>query len=279
MNTPILFPLLLLLLLVPLVLASHKFVSPVSPQARCPNQCRRFRSSVRRSCTNSAFRRNNCQVQRCTRFNGFRGFTCTDRIPQPFQTTTAAPSPTKMSAASSTPTATAALSATPSKSSSPSTTSTAMASVTPSVSVSPDASTTATATPSETPAASPSNSASASPSASPPAPRYVGAVMCMSGRSVFNVGVVDVDGELNIAMFAVTEETAMEYLDCIREDASSVSVEEYLEHAYNNCVGEDPEICRVNDLATGDCTCTQGQTPDRCVWRPYRRSVRRCDDV
>lgn len=93
---------------------------------------------------------------------------------------------------------------------------------------------------------------------------------------MYNVGVVNELNELHISMFSVTEEAAMEYLECIKNDRATRSVEEYLDYAYNNCVGEEPEMCVVNDLATGDCTCSK--TPVRCISPPYRRSVNRCND-
>lgn len=65
---------------------------------------------------------------------------------------------------------------------------------------------------------------------------------------MYIVAVVNQLNELNIAMFSVTEEMAMEYLDCIKNDRSTKSVEEYLEYAFNNCVGEEPEKCVLNDL-------------------------------
>lgn len=90
------------------------------------------------------------------------------------------------------------------------------------------------------------------------------------------MGVINQDDELHIAMFSVTEEKAVEDLECIRNDRASRSVEEYLDYAYNNCIGEDTEMCTVNNLETGDCTCTS--TPVRCVSPPYRRAVNRCND-
>lgn len=100
--------------------------------------------------------------------------------------------------------------------------------------------------------------------------------MCQSGRSVYNVGVIDIDDELHIATFAVTEETALEQLDCISHDRASVSVEEYLSYAFFNCVGEDSSMCKF-DKAKNECSCDS--TPIRCVSPPFRRAVDRCNLV
>lgn len=105
-------------------------------------------------------------------------------------------------------------------------------------------------------------------------PRFKKAVVCQSGRSVYNVGVIDVDDMLHIATFAVTEETALEQLDCINNDRAAVSVEEYLNYAYSHCVGEDRDVCRL-EKPKNECTCDS--TPIRCVFAPFRRAVDRCN--
>lgn len=114
------------------------------------------------------------------------------------------------------------------------------------------------------------------PPTTPPGPsRFKSVVMCKSGRSVFNVGIVDVEDNLHIAMFSVTEEKAMADITCIRNDLASVSVEEYLDYAFNNCIGEDQDKCSINNA--GVCTCSS--MPARCISPAYKRAVNRCEDI
>lgn len=110
----------------------------------------------------------------------------------------------------------------------------------------------------------------------PPAfvPRYKKAVLCRNGMSVYNVGIIDIDDMLHIAMFAVTEETATEYLNCIKQDQASVSVEEYLHYAYNHCIGESEMVCPLTDNQR---TCACNTMPIRCVYDPFKRAVNNCN--
>lgn len=91
---------------------------------------------------------------------------------------------------------------------------------------------------------------------------------------MYNVGVIDSDDMLHIATFAVTEETALEQLDCIKNDRAAVSVEEYLNYAKFHCVGEETDVCQF-EKAKNECSCDT--TPIRCVFAPFRRAVDRCN--
>ena len=99
--------------------------------------------------------------------------------------------------------------------------------------------------------------------------------MCESGRSSVNVGIVDVDDDLHFVIINVTEERALADKACIEADRASISVEEYLEFAVNNCVGEDPETCSIN--GAGKCTCSS--MPTRCIDRDFKSALSRCEDI
>ena len=103
-------------------------------------------------------------------------------------------------------------------------------------------------------------------------PRFVSAAVCHSGNGVFNVVITDIDGMNNIALFAVNEETAQDWLLCVNTDAASVSREEYLQFALENCDGDD--TCRVDETP---CECPS-RNVDRCGFRRFTRAIRRCGE-
>ena len=76
-----------------------------------------------------------------------------------------------------------------------------------------------------------------------------------------------------IALFAVNRETAEQWLECVLNDAASISVEEYMQFAFENCDGDD--TCDVN--GPNQCRC-RTRAVDRCGWKRFTRAVRRCGD-
>lgn len=117
--------------------------------------------------------------------------------------------------------------------------------------------------------------AAATPTPAGFTPRFKKVVICRSGRNVYNVGVVDVEDMVHVAMFARSAERAGEFGACIRRDRAAVSVEEYLAFARDNCVGEEPANCAMQP--GGGCECRR--SPVRCTLQPFRRAVDRCELV
>lgn len=219
----------------------------------CAERCLLGRQRVQNNCSRN---RSQCQVARCRLSRRRRGYICTARSGATAMSSSPVPSMT------SSPVPSMTSSPVPSMSSSP----------IPSVSSSPAASM------SSSPAASfAAPSLVPTPAVSQAPGRFQGALICVYGtnQETFNVGVVNKAGELHIASFSVEEDTAMRQLECINNDLSRMSVEEYLEFADENCAGEEEVNCVVTDLEAGDCRCFL-KTPVRCLFSPYRRSLARC---